>query len=156
MGVKKELEKPPNPKNPQRSRITTLITHFLATSRTPISWLDVLEKIACAPFREKRHIKFTEATKFHRKSGENPTRSQVSKKEKPPNPKNPQRSRITTLITHFLATSRTTNPASMHWRKPRVRLSVKKAHEVHRSHHRKPGGEPQPDHECQNKLEHVT
>jgi hypothetical protein len=84
MGVKKELEKPPNPKNPQRSRITTLITHFLATSRTPISWLDVLEKIACAPFREKRHIKFTEATKFHRKSGENPTRSQVSKKTAEP------------------------------------------------------------------------
>jgi hypothetical protein len=44
--------------------------HVLAISRTRISYLDALERTTCAPFREERRMKFTEATKFHRKSGE--------------------------------------------------------------------------------------
>ena len=46
--------------------------HFLAISRTRISYDDALERTACAPFREERRMKFTEATKFHRKSGGEP------------------------------------------------------------------------------------
>ena len=45
---------------------------LLAISRTRISCLDALERTACAPFREERRMKFTEATKFHRKSGGEP------------------------------------------------------------------------------------
>jgi hypothetical protein len=36
---------------------------------TRISCHDALERTACAPFREERRMKFTEATKFHGKSG---------------------------------------------------------------------------------------
>ena len=43
--------------------------HFLAISRTRISCRDALQRTACAPFREERRMKFTETTKFHRKSG---------------------------------------------------------------------------------------
>ena len=49
-----------------------LTVHFLAISRTRISYLDALERTTCAPFREERRMKFTEATKFHRKSGGEP------------------------------------------------------------------------------------
>ena len=44
--------------------------HFLAISRTLISCHDALKRTTCAPFRRERSMKFTEATKFHRKSGE--------------------------------------------------------------------------------------
>jgi hypothetical protein len=50
------------------SRLTVLTVHFLAISRTRISCHDALERTACALFREERRMKFTEATKFHRKS----------------------------------------------------------------------------------------
>jgi hypothetical protein len=46
--------------------------HTLAISRTRISCHDALKRTTCAPFRRERHMKFTEATKFHRKYGENP------------------------------------------------------------------------------------
>jgi len=58
--------------NTRGRRISSLSSHFLAISRTRISCLDALERTACAPFREERCMKFTEATKFHRKSGGEP------------------------------------------------------------------------------------
>jgi hypothetical protein len=51
------------------SRISSLSSHFLAISRTRISCHAALEKTACAPFCKEKGLRFTEATKFHRKSG---------------------------------------------------------------------------------------
>jgi hypothetical protein len=59
----------PNPKNPGRSKPSTLTAHFLAISRSRISCLAALAGAARAPFRKERRMKFTEATKFHRKWG---------------------------------------------------------------------------------------
>jgi hypothetical protein len=42
-------------------------------ARTRISCHAALERSACAPFGKERRMKFTEATKFHRKSGGGPT-----------------------------------------------------------------------------------
>jgi len=49
-----------------------LTVHFLAISRTRISCLAALDEAVSAPFREERRMKFTEATKSHRKSGGEP------------------------------------------------------------------------------------
>ena len=51
------------------STLSTLITHFLATSRTRISCHAALDEAAGAPFRKERRMKFAKATKFHRKFG---------------------------------------------------------------------------------------
>jgi hypothetical protein len=49
--------------------LSTLITHFLAISRTRISCHAALDEAAGAPFRKERRMKFAKATKFHRKFG---------------------------------------------------------------------------------------
>jgi hypothetical protein len=49
-----------------------LTVHFLAISRPGFPATIALERTACVPFREERRMQFTEATKFHRKSGGEP------------------------------------------------------------------------------------
>src|SRR6202046_3732384 len=44
-------------------------SHSLRPERTRISCHVALDRAACAPFRKERRMKFTEATKFYRKSG---------------------------------------------------------------------------------------
>ncbi len=179
-------KKPPNRKNPRRSRLITLTTHFLAfsresrplgrpqqcqkprgmqknpptrglsahsahllaISRTRISYHDALERTACAPFREERRMKFTEATKSHRKSGgePRPLRRPSSITSSEERRKIPPRGLIT-HTTHLLAISRTRisyhdaleRTACAPFREER-RMKFTEATKSHR----KSGGEPRP------------
>jgi hypothetical protein len=62
-------------------------------ARTRISCHAALERTACAPFREERRMKLTEATKFHRKSGGGPTAKRQPSPEGLGNPSGSERRR---------------------------------------------------------------